>query len=288
MNVYQVLPYREGHTKKGRPVSKVLIVEDQPSMAAMVRHHVESAGFDVVTASDVDGAWNILLSENPEAAIVDIQLQGADGWDLLTKTRVDERTRHLPMVVLTGLHGREVRERVEAFGAEYFTKPFAASQLINRLRQMVHPTDLDPLSEIEVPETVEMLLTDIAMPLTDADLPQVEELHRTVPPPPAARPVERSTAHPELSPASREERPLDLVAVSVVLMLSEYQIEGRVHMPADTGRFSDAWEAMVESPRSYVPVTDAKVIFQGAAKSVATTPFLQVAKADIKGIFPVQ
>ena len=38
-------------------MSKVLIVEDQPSMAAMVRHHVENAGFDVVTATEVEGAW---------------------------------------------------------------------------------------------------------------------------------------------------------------------------------------------------------------------------------------
>lgn len=257
--------------------SKVLIVEDQASMAAMVRHHVETAGFEVLSASDVDAAWDLLLSEQPEAAIVDIQLPGKDGWDLISKSRVDDRTRHVPLVVLTALHGREVREQAEAFGAEYFTKPFAASVLINKLRSMVpsshqEPTVAEIIESGEIPDTPEVLLRE----------PFLYETEHQVPPPPTAAPVERtSPTLPDLGAS-----PLDLVAVQVVLLLPGYQVEGTIHMPSNPGRFSDSWEQMYENPRTYVPVTDAKVIVDGGPRAIATTQFLQVRKTDVKGIFP--
>jgi hypothetical protein len=100
------------------------------------------------------------------------------------------------------------------------------------------------------------------------------------------RQVEREAVLPDLSP-SGSDHPLDLVAVKVVLLMSQYQVEGFVHMPAEYGRFSDAWEQMFTAMRSYVPVTDARVIVQGGQQAVAATPFLQVRKSDIKGIFPI-
>jgi two-component system, OmpR family, response regulator len=275
-------------------VSKVLIVEDQPSMAAMVRHHVEGAGFEVITASEVESAWELLVAEAPDAAIVDIELPGKDGWDLISRSRVDHRTRDLPLVVLTGLHGRDVRERAEAFGAEFFTKPFAASALVNKLTSLVaSPIGGEPRIDVvaQVPDTIEGIVDHDEHAGTReayASLASILEgaARNEAPPPPAVRQVEREAVLPDLSP-SGSDHPLDLVAVKVVLLMSQYQIEGYVHMPAELGRFSDAWEQMFAAMRSYVPVTDARVIVQGGQQAVATTPFLQVRKSDIKGIFPI-
>jgi CheY-like chemotaxis protein len=268
-------------------MSKVLIVEDQPAMAAMVRHHVESAGFEVVSAGDVDTAWDLLVTESPDVGIVDIQLPGKEGWDLLTRTRVDERTREVPMLVLTGLHGREIRERAEAFGAEFFTKPFAASALVNRLHQIVHVQPEGPIVEEPViPDTVEAL-TEITVSPTHLDRTLLIEELASIAPPPPAHDVEREAVPVEPSPSGAD-GPLDLVAVKVVLLLANYQVEGCLHMPAQMGRFSDAWESMFSAPRGFVAVTDAKVIVQGGPKAVAVTPFLQVRKSDIKGIFPTE
>lgn len=268
-------------------MSKVLIVEDQPSMAAMVRHHVENAGFDVVTATEVEGAWDVLMSETPDAAIVDIELPGKDGWDLLLRSRVEERTRHLPMVVLTGLHGRDVRDRAEAFGAEYFTKPFAASALVSKLHHMVGNGSGTIPSPAEMPDTIEELTAAVlastsAMDEAEDILESLAAEQLAPPQPPAdATQITATTA-----PSPAEGSPTELTVVKVVLMLPQYQIEGSIHMPAEAGRFSDAWEWMFESGRSFVPVTDAKVIFQGPQRSVAQTPFIQIRKTDITGIFP--
>lgn len=275
-------------------MSKVLIVEDQPSMAAMVRHHVEGAGFEVITASEVESAWELLVAEAPDAAIVDIELPGKDGWDLISRSRVDHRTRDLPLVVLTGLHGRDVRERAEAFGAEFFTKPFAASALVNKLTSLVAaPIGGEPRIDVvaQVPDTIEGIVDRDEHAGTReayASLTSILEgsARSEAPAPPEVRQVEREAVLPDLSP-SGSDHPLDLVAVKVVLLMSQYQIEGYVHMPAELGRFSDAWEQMFAAMRSYVPVTDARVIVQGGQQAVATTPFLQVRKSDIKGIFPI-
>ncbi len=272
-------------------MSKVLIVEDQQAMAAMVRHHMENAGYDVLTASGVDAAWDLLVSEPCAAAIVDIELPGKDGWDLLTRSRIDERTRNMPMVVLTGLHGKDIRAKAEALGAEYFTKPFAASALVNRMNFLVHgPVAVEPIvPEIEIAETFDEPTRSPHSPLPGIrELPAFleEEVITSMPPPPEL-PVERIEV-PEVPPLGSSDAPLDLVAVKVVLLLGDYQVEGSVHMPPDAGRFSDAWESMFLSPRSFVPVTDAKVIVQGGPRAVAATEFLQIRKSDIKGIFPTE
>lgn len=272
-------------------MSKVLILEDQQAMAAMVRHHMENAGFDVLTASSVDAAWDLLVSESPAAAIVDIQLPGKDGWDLLTRSRIDERYRTMPMVVLTGLHGKDVRARAEGLGADYFTKPFAASALVSRMNLLVNGApSVEPIvPEIEIAEVFEEISRSPHSPVPGfEEMPAYLENTISAVPPPPERPIERTEMLSEIPPLGSSDFPLDLVAVKVVLLLDHYQIEGSVHMPADAGRFSDAWESMYLNPRSYVPVTEAKVIVQGGPRAVASAQFLQIRKSDIKGIFPTE
>ncbi|MDQ4025650.1 MAG: response regulator, partial [Actinomycetota bacterium] len=59
---------------------KILVVEDQQSVVAIVRYHLESAGMDGIFASDVQTGWRLLTTETPDAVVVDIGLPGPDGW----------------------------------------------------------------------------------------------------------------------------------------------------------------------------------------------------------------
>lgn len=262
-------------------------------MAAMVRHHIESAGFQVLTAGDVDTAWDLLVGERPEAAIVDIQLPGKEGWDLLSRSRVDERTRHLPLVVLTALQGAEIRNKVEAFGADYFTKPFAASALVKRLRELVIEEE-EVLSEalpvLDVVDTIEDLSGSAPQDASVVDEERSEMVERILglapPPPPTIEQPQEVASAADLGLVIPAGMPIDLVAVKVMILLDHYQIEGLIHMPSDLGRFSDSWESMFDSPRSFVPVTDARVTLASTG-AVASTPFLQVKKSDIRSIFPL-
>ncbi len=116
---------------------KVLVVEDQPSVVAIVRYHLESAGFEGVFAGDVEEAWRHIVRESPDVAVLDIKLPGSDGWSLLQKIRSDGRYHRMPVVVLTGLLEPEIAERAATMGADYLSKPFAASALLSKIKGLV-------------------------------------------------------------------------------------------------------------------------------------------------------
>jgi DNA-binding response OmpR family regulator len=240
-------------------MAKVLIVEDQPSVATVVQYHVEQAGFETTQAGDVEEAWRKLVTEVPDAAVVDIKLPGADGWTFIERVRADGRFSNLPMVVLTGLLEADIVARAESLRCAYLSKPFAASALVNKIESQVK--GIAPTK------------------------PTLDDLHQ-------AHMVrqgnqggqEQQTSQPP-APSSQGGH-VDLVSVRVVMLLPSYQIEGNMHLPPELGRFSDAWESLIKDSRHFLPVTDAIITVLGGPKAVARAAFLQVRKTDVSGVFP--
>ena len=212
---------------------KILVVEDQQSVVAIVRYHLESAGMEGFFASDVQDGWRLLTTEAPDAAVIDIGLPGADGWTLIEKLRRDERFGALPIVVLTGLIEPDVVRRAASLGCEYLSKPFAASALLGKIRDGLQP----------------------------AQAP--------------------ARAEPRVDPNK-----VELVVVGVVMLLDHYQVEGKVHLPPELARFSDAWESLIRDNRDYVPVTDVRVSLRDGHTVVAMPSFMEVRKADVRAVFP--
>jgi CheY-like chemotaxis protein len=218
-------------------MTKVLVVEDQPSVMQIVRYHFENEGFQGVYAGDVEEAWRLLVSENPDAVVTDIVLPTADGWTLIEKIRNDGRYHGTPIVVLTGLQEPEVAERAKSLKCAYLTKPFAATALLNKVKTMVKESSST---------------TSIAAPGLEV------QAHR-----------------------------IELVPVAVVVLISRFAIEGTIYMPPELARFSDAWESVHRDPRSYVPVTHARVTSIDGGQLVAAPAFVEVSKAEVLAVFPV-
>jgi DNA-binding response OmpR family regulator len=72
----------------------------------------------------------------------------------------------------------------------------------------------------------------------------------------------------------------------VVLMMSEYRVEGLIHVPVELTRFSDAWEAVVRDPREFLPVSEAVLTSTSDGATILKAPFLQIRKSDVKAAFP--
>jgi DNA-binding response OmpR family regulator len=124
---------------------KVLIVDDDPTIAALVRELLTEEGFLSVVASDIDSAWAMLLAEDPDAAIVDLWLYGHEvGWELVSRIRFNEHFQTLPVVILTGSATREVAEKAKTLGAECVAKPFTPAALMDRLRKAVSSSGRGP------------------------------------------------------------------------------------------------------------------------------------------------
>lgn len=91
------------------------------------------------------------------------------------------------------------------------------------------------------------------------------------------------SGHEGLAPIKQR---VDLRGESVVMLLGEYRVHGRVHLPSELERFSDAWESVIRDSRQYVPLTDARVETHAGA-TITTSAFLQVRKEQIRAVFPV-
>ncbi|HJT38233.1 MAG TPA: response regulator [Actinomycetota bacterium] len=124
---------------------KVLIVEDDRNVAALVRHLLEQEGFVSSFSVDIEGAWGSLGGEPPDAAIIDLGLLGGEsGWDLIERIRKDERYATLPVVILTASPPEDVLDRARSLNCEYLGKPFSAPALLDRLQLAVRAAGRAP------------------------------------------------------------------------------------------------------------------------------------------------
>jgi two-component system OmpR family response regulator len=115
---------------------KVLVVEDEPRMAALLRRGLEEEGYAADVAVDgTDGLW--MGSEYEyDAIVLDAMLPGIDGFEVCHELRA--RSRWAPVLMLTARGGLEDRVRgLDAGADDYLTKPFAFSELAARLRALV-------------------------------------------------------------------------------------------------------------------------------------------------------
>ncbi len=140
-------------------MQKVLVVEDDPHLAGLVRTLLDSEGFVPTWCSTVNDAWNALVRESQDAAIVDLRLElGESGWDLIERIRGNEGLKDLPVVVFSGLPVLEVSNRALQLNCAYLSKPFSAPALLDRLQVALRRAGKTP--ELR-PMPVALLLGDV-------------------------------------------------------------------------------------------------------------------------------
>lgn len=106
-----------------RPV-RVLIADDDALLRGLVRANIEDRVDVVREAVDGQQAWELLLSETFELALLDLSMPGIDGFALIRCIRSHPRTRHLPIVVVTSSTDHvSVRRALEAGATSFLTKP---------------------------------------------------------------------------------------------------------------------------------------------------------------------
>jgi DNA-binding response OmpR family regulator len=113
---------------------RVLIVEDEKKIAALVRKALVEAGYAVNELFRGDEALNALRETPYDAAVIDIMLPGLDGLAVLRRLRAESNP--VPILLLTARG--EISDRVEGLelGAEITTKPFAVEELVARVRAL--------------------------------------------------------------------------------------------------------------------------------------------------------
>ena len=117
----------------------ILVVDDEPKIAALARDYLEHAGYAVVVAPDGRAALEAVDRAHPDLVVLDLGLPEIDGLDV---TRVIRRDSTLPIVMLTARDDELDKLLGLELGADdYLTKPFSPRELVARVRAVLRRVD---------------------------------------------------------------------------------------------------------------------------------------------------
>jgi two-component system phosphate regulon response regulator PhoB len=113
---------------------RILVVDDERDITALVAYHLAKAGYRVTTAGTGPEAIQAIGTEPPDLVVLDLMLPGRSGLEVLEELRRREDTRDVGIILLTARRDEADRIRGLATGADdYLTKPFSPEELVLRV-----------------------------------------------------------------------------------------------------------------------------------------------------------
>src|SRR5687768_15666259 len=110
----------------GVTAARILVVDDEPDIVALVAYHLAKAGYRVTTAATGAEALAAARDERPVLMVLDLMLPGVSGFEVLEQLRSDDATRDIAVLMLTARRDEPDRIRGLSLGADdYLAKPFS-------------------------------------------------------------------------------------------------------------------------------------------------------------------
>ena len=156
---------------------RILVIEDEEDILALIHYNLGKEGFDVSTASSGETGLRQAYHELPDLIVLDLMLPGMSGLEVCRKLKQDSATVNLPVIMLTA-RGEEsdVVAGLEIGADDYVTKPFSHKVLASRIRTVLRRANesktVDESTPIKVHDLVihpgrnEVLLDDEKVDLT--------------------------------------------------------------------------------------------------------------------------
>ncbi|MBI1899253.1 MAG: response regulator [Acidobacteria bacterium] len=116
----------------------ILVADDMPNGRELMRTVLERAGYSVVEAANGFEALEKVQSLSPDLVLLDVQMPGLNGFDVIARLRADERLRQLPVVALTAYAMQADREKALAAGfTSYLSKPVSLAALRSEVTRLL-------------------------------------------------------------------------------------------------------------------------------------------------------
>jgi DNA-binding response OmpR family regulator len=117
----------------------ILCIEDEPEMIDLIRLILGRRGFEVIGAAGGMAGLKAVREQLPDLVLLDLMMPDMDGWEVYQQMKADEKTRHIPVIVVTakaqsidkvlGLHIAKVDD--------YIAKPFSPQDLLNSVEKIL-------------------------------------------------------------------------------------------------------------------------------------------------------
>ena len=126
-----------GKERDGKPL--VLVVDDDPHVAALARIHLERDGYRVAEANDGIRGLELARRERPSLVVLDLMLPGLDGFEVCRKLHLESM---VPVIMLTArVEETDRLEGLDLGADDYMTKPFSPRELAARVRAVLRRAD---------------------------------------------------------------------------------------------------------------------------------------------------
>lgn len=119
-------------------MTKILLVDDQPTLVALMSEFLSSEGYDVTTQTDGLSALQQMIDLRPDLVITDLSMPGMDGGALLTAMRENAYLHDTPVLVLSGRPEYEIVEACEG-RALLMRKPASPDEVLEAVRRLISP-----------------------------------------------------------------------------------------------------------------------------------------------------
>jgi two-component system, cell cycle response regulator DivK len=128
-----------------RQQALVLVVEDYQDAREMYAAYLQFSGYEVAEATDGAQAIEKTLELMPDIILMDLALPKMDGWEATRRLKSDARTKHIPIVALTGHALAGHAEGARQAGCDSFvTKPCLPDALVAEIERMLAARSIDP------------------------------------------------------------------------------------------------------------------------------------------------
>jgi DNA-binding response OmpR family regulator len=129
---------------------RILVVEDEFRVQAVIKKRLESAGYQVLTAADGKEGLDLAREAKPDLIVLDLMLPKMDGYAVCRELRHDPEHEHIPILMLTARAQEGDIQRGMMTGADaYMTKPFQHSMLLDRIQEMLDKAEREAVQRAE-------------------------------------------------------------------------------------------------------------------------------------------
>ena len=119
---------------------KILIADDSRFQGQLLASFVSPKGFEAVFALDALQAWTAALRSAPQLILLDINMPGGTGIEVLKRLRMSTKTQHIPVIVVSGEENPATETMARSLGAvEFLHKPVEQEQLCAAVERALHP-----------------------------------------------------------------------------------------------------------------------------------------------------
>lgn len=121
--------------------NQILVVDDDQLMHMLFEHHLEGAGYRMLSAMNGQQALEMAPREQPALIVMDVMMPDVDGLAVLRELKSKDATKAIPVIIITSNRHSMMQKESELAGAAIFlTKPFSPTQLLNEIRRLAPAT----------------------------------------------------------------------------------------------------------------------------------------------------